>query len=317
MGTIQADQDTSFQAMQERLLEMIEIVKADPAIATFNGFTGGGGGGGATTNTARMFISLKPLEERKISVDEVIARLRPKLARVPGADALPAGVAGPARRRTLQQRLLSVHDARRQSSGSDRLRPAHAAGSCVKFPSITDVNTDQQNNGLQAVVKFDRRTAARFGISPQLIDNTLYDVFGQRQVSTMYTALNQYHVVMEAAPEYWQDPQMLREVYVRAPNGQQVPLNAITHFGPNTAPLAVNHQGLFPAVTISFNLAPGVPLGDAVDAIEESSSKIGLPPTIHTTLRGNGAGLSGHAREPADPDRRGAGDRVHRAGRAV
>ena len=126
-----------------------------------------------------------------------------------------------------------------------------------KIPIITDVNSDQQNNGLQSVVTYDRDTAARFGISPQLIDNTLYDAFGQRQVSTMYTSLNQYHVVMEAAPHFWQDPEFLSQIYVRAPGGEQVPLNAITRFAPSTAPLSVHHQGLFPAVTISFNLAPG------------------------------------------------------------
>ena len=131
------------------------------------------------------------------------------------------------------------------------------------IPIIVDVNSDQQNRGLQSMVTYDRATAARFGISPQLIDNTLYDAFGQRQVSTMYKSLNQYHVVMEVAPQYWQNPQTLRDIYVRAPNGQQVPLSAIAHYGPAVAPLSVNHQGLFPSVTISFNLQPGVALGDA------------------------------------------------------
>jgi len=136
-----------------------------------------------------------------------------------------------------------------------------------RIPDIEDANTDQQNNGLQSTVEFDRRTASRFGISPQLIDNTLYDAFGQRQVSTMFTALNQYHVVMEVEPRFWQDPQFLKEIYVRDPKGQQVPLSAFARFTPSVAPLAVNHQGLFPAVTISFNLAPGVALGDAVNVI--------------------------------------------------
>jgi multidrug efflux pump len=155
-----------------------------------------------------------------------------------------------------------------------------------KLPLITDANTDQQNNGLQSVVQYDRDSAARFGISSQLIDNVLYDAFGQRQVSTMYTSLNQYHVVMEAAPRFWQDPEFLKEIYVAAPGGKQVPMSAFTHFGPATAPLAVAHQGLFPAATISFNLAPGVALGDAVEAIEGVAAKIGLPPTIHTTFAG-------------------------------
>ncbi len=285
MGAVQADQDTSFQAMRERLVQIINIVKSDPAIDTFNAFTGGGGGGGATTNTARMFIGLTPLEQRKISAEGVIARLRPKLARVPGA-ALYLQASQDLR---IGGRSSSAYY--QFTMSGDNLKDLTSYGPRMlrelrQVPVITDVNTDQQNNGLQAVVQYDRRTAARFGISPQLIDNTLYDLYGQRQVSTMYTGLNQYHVVMEAAPEYWQDPEMLKQVYVKTPTGLQVPLNAITRYVPNTAPLAVNHQGLFPAVTISFNLAPGVPLSDAVDAIEQAAAKVGLPPTIHTTFAG-------------------------------
>ena len=154
------------------------------------------------------------------------------------------------------------------------------------IPLIVDVNSDQQDRGLQSMVTYDRETAARFGISPQLIDDTLYDAFGQRQVSTMYKALNQYHVVMEVAPVYWQNPQTLREIYVHSPGGGQVPLDAIAHFGPAVAPMAVNHQGLFPSVTISFNLQPGIALGDAVSAIEDSALKVGLPPTIQTGFSG-------------------------------
>jgi multidrug efflux pump len=154
------------------------------------------------------------------------------------------------------------------------------------IPVIADVNSDQQDRGLQAFVQYDRKTAARFAISPQLIDNTLYDAFGQRQVSTMYTPLNQYHVVMVAAPQFWQSPLFLRQTYVHSPSGQQVPLSVIAHYAPVTAPLTVSHQGLFPAVTISFNLRPGIALGDAVDAINAAAAKIGLPPTIHTGFSG-------------------------------
>jgi len=154
------------------------------------------------------------------------------------------------------------------------------------IPIIADVNSDQQDRGLQAFVHYDRETAARFGISPQLIDATLYDAFGQRPVSTMYTALNQYHVVMEAAPEYWQDPEFLRQIYVRSPRGQQVPLSAFASYTPVIAPLSVSHQGLFPAVTISFNLQPGIALGDAVTAIHAAATEIGLPPTVHTGFAG-------------------------------
>ena len=286
MGAIQADQDTSFQAMQGILRQSMKIIRADPAIDTLDGFTGGGGGGGATTNTARMFISLTPIAERKVSVDQIIARLRPKLAVVPGAT-------------TFLQPSQDLRIGGRSSSAlyqftmrGDNLTDLTAFGPRMlralrAIPIITDVNTDQQNNGLQSVLQYDRRTAARFGISPQLLDNTLYDAFGQRQVSTMYTSLNQYHVVMEAAPEFWQNPQILSEIYVRAPSGRTIPLSAVAQYAPMTAPLAVNHQGLFPAVTLSFNVAPGVALGDAVDAIGEAAGKIGLPPSIRTTFAGS------------------------------
>jgi len=154
------------------------------------------------------------------------------------------------------------------------------------IPILADVNSDQQDRGLQANIEYDRATAARFGISAQLMDATLYDAFGQRQVSSMYTPLNQYHVVMEASPEYWQNPQTLRDVYVHAPDGSQVPLAAIAHYAPDTAPLSVNHQGLFPAVTISFNLKPGIALGDAVNAITKAAKQEGLPSTIQTMFAG-------------------------------
>ncbi|HVP47951.1 MAG TPA: multidrug efflux RND transporter permease subunit [Bryobacteraceae bacterium] len=283
MGAIQGDQDTSFQAMDRTLLQMVKIVAADPAVDTVQGFTGGGWAG--TSNTARMFISLKPLAERKIMADQIIARLRPKLARIPGA--------------TLYlQASQDVRVGGRMSSGlyqftmrGDNLQDLVDYGPPMlaelrTVPLVTDVNSDQQNHGLQAMVQYDRPTAARFGISPQLIDSTLYDAFGQRQVSTMYKTINQYHVIMEVAPEYWQDPQFLKEIYVRSPAGRPVPLSAFSKFAPTTAPLAVTHQGLFPAVTISFNLQQGIALGDAVEAINAAAAKVGLPPTIHTGFAG-------------------------------
>jgi multidrug efflux pump len=154
------------------------------------------------------------------------------------------------------------------------------------IPIIADVNSDQQNRGLQSLVVYDRKTAARFGISAQLLDNVLYDAFGQRQVSTMYTSLNQYHVVMEAAPPFWQNPLSLRDIFVMSPSGTEVPLNAIASYGPTTAPLAVTHQGLGPATTISFNLQPGVALGDAVEAITKAAGTVGLPRSIQTRFAG-------------------------------
>jgi multidrug efflux pump len=260
--------------MDKTLLQMENIVAVtDPAVDTVIGFTGGGGGsGGASTlNQGRMFISLKPLAERKITADYIMQRLRPKLGQGARRHALPAGQPGPARRRTRNSAALYQFTMR-----GDNLQDLIAFAPRMfqelrSIPIIVDVNTDQQNKGLQSMVTYDRETAARFGISPQLIDDTLYDAFGQRQVSTMYKALNQYHVVMEVAPKYWQNPQTLREIYVRSPNGGQVPWSAIAHYAPAVAPLSVNHQGLFPSVTISFNLQPGVALGDAELAIDDAA----------------------------------------------
>ena len=285
-GQILADQDASFQSMDKTLLAMEKIVAADPAVDTVIGFTGGSSSYSASTlNQGRMYASLKPLSERKITVDYIMQRLRPKLAKVPGAtlylqanqDLRVGGRSSAA----LYQFTM------RGDNLTDLIEYAPRMFKELKtIPMIVDVNTDQQNRGLQTMVDYDRETASRFGISPQLIDNTLYDAFGQRQVSTMYTPLNQYHVVMEVAPVFWQNPQTLREIYVHAPGSAQVPLSAIAHNSPAVAPLAVNHQGLFPSVTISFNLQPGVALGDAVDAIENTALKIGLPATIQTGFSG-------------------------------
>ena len=149
-----------------------------------------------------------------------------------------------------------------------------------KLPILTDLNTDQQNSGLQATLTYDRETASRLGITPQMLDNSLYEAFGQAQVSTMYTGVNQYHVVLEVAPKYWQSPVNLNDVYIRAAQGRVVPLSAVAHYQPSTAPLSVNHQSQYPSVTISFNLAPGVSLSDASRAIVETEQKIGMPSTI-------------------------------------
>jgi multidrug efflux pump len=286
MGSIIADQDTSFQAMDGILQRMINIVKDDPAVDAVSGFCGGGGPGGGAINQARMFIMLKPPEQRNITADLVIARLRPKLARVPGAalymqasqDIRVGGRFGAAQYQFTMQ--------------GDNIRDLQVFGPRMlqelrRIRSIVDVNTDQQNNGLQAYLQVDRATASRFGISSQLMDNVLYDAFGERQVSTMYTPLNQYHVVMAVQKQFWQNPLFLRDLYAFAPNGQDVPLSAISQYNPIIAPLAINHQGLSPSVTISFNLQPGVALGDAATDILQRASQIGLPATIHTGFSGN------------------------------
>jgi multidrug efflux pump len=281
-GNIQAAQDISFQAMRQKLTEVVEIIKSDPAVDIVTGFSGGGSGG---TNTGRMFISLKPLQERKLSVDQVIARLRPKLAEVPGAPTVLQAIqdlriGGRASSAQYQFTLQSV-DLAELNVWAPRVERQLRT-----LPQITDVNSDQQDKGQQSLVVFDRNTASRLGLSPQLIDDTLYDAFGQRQVSIMYTPLNQYHVVMEVAPQYWQNPSTLQDIYVRSPNGAQVPLSAVTRYEPTNTLLMVNHQGQFPGVTLSFNMAVGVSLGEAVQAIEKATQEIGLPAGVRGSFQG-------------------------------
>ena len=282
-GGIQGAQDSSFAAMKQRMTRFVDIVKGDPAVANVVAFTGSGGG--TTTNTGRMFIALKPLAERKISADGVISRLRHQVAAVEGASLF----------------LQSTQDLRVGGRGgnaqyqytiqSENLDDLNKWGPVLlqqmkKEPAVTDVNSDQQNSGLQASLVYDRATAARMGITPQMIDDTLYDAFGQRQVSNMYTQLNQYHVVMEVEPRFWQSPEGLKEIYLHTAAGGIVPLSAIAHNEPATAPLSVNHQGQFPSVTFSFNLAPGVALSDAVQAISQTEQSIGMPATIRGSFSG-------------------------------
>jgi len=282
-GNIQASQDISFQAMSQKLTEVVEIIQSDPAVETVMGFSGGGGG--STTNTGRMFISLKPHEEGKFSADQVIARLRPKLANVPGAPTYLQAVqdlriGGRVSSAQYQYTLQSVDLAELNTWAPKVERKLRT------LPEIVDVNSDQQDKGLQSLVVFDRGTASRLGLSPQLIDDTLYDAFGQRQVSIMYTPLNQYHVVMEVAPQFWQNPSTLQDIYVRAPMGVQVPLSAVARYEPTATLLSVNHQGQFPGITLSFNMALGVSLGEAVQAIEKSMREIGLPSGIRGSFQG-------------------------------
>jgi multidrug efflux pump len=282
-GNIQADQDTSFQQLDQVLTQYENILHADSTVDTVMGFAGGGAG--RATDTARVFMSLKPLGQRTETAQQIIARLRPQLARVRGATlfltaAQDVRVGGRQSNADYQYTLRSDKVADLLVWGPKMLDALRT------IPLIADVNTDQQNRGLEAYVDYDRNTAARFGISPQLIDNTLYDAFGQRPVSTMYTSLNQYYVVMEAAPQYWQNPNVLRNIYVNSPAGQHVPLSAFAHFAPDLTSLAVAHQGLFPAATISFNLPPGVALGDAEDAINAKALSVGLPSNIQTGYAG-------------------------------
>jgi multidrug efflux pump len=279
MGQIVADQDTSFQAMQAKLGEFVKTMVQDPAVDSANGFLGG------TVNTGRMFVSLKDRSERNVTGDQVIARLRGKLARVPGATLYLQSVQdiriGGRSSATQYQYTL-------QGDNSDELFEwaPRVLGQLRSLKELADVNSDQQNKGLQAALTIDRGTASRLGITPKMLDNTLYDAFGQRQVSTMYTQLNQYHVIMEAAPPFWQNPEGLKDIYLPASGGGMVPLAAFTKYAPNTAPLQVNHQGQFPAVTLSFNLPLGVSLGSAVDAIQRAEAEMRLPATIRGSFQG-------------------------------
>jgi multidrug efflux pump len=280
-GRIQASQDISFQAMRQKLTEVVEIIQSDPAVDIVMGFSGGRG----KTNTGSIYISLKPVAERKLNVDQVVDRLRPQLAKVPGAPTYLQAVqdlriGGRASSAQYQYTLQSVDLAELNVWASRVERQLRT------LPQITDVNSDQQDKGLQSLVIFDRATASRLGLSPQLIDDTLYDAFGQRQVSILYTPLNQYHVVMEVAPQYWQNPSTLHDIYVRSPTGAQVPLSAVARYEPTATLLEVNHQGQFPVITLSFNMAPDVSLSEAVQAIEKSMRDIGLPGEIRGSFQG-------------------------------
>ena len=283
-GTILAAQDISFQSMREKMTAIVNIIGNDPAVETVAAFTGGGGGR-ATTNTGRMFIALKPLEERKLSADQVIARLRKKISSVPGAPAYLQSVqdvrAGGRMSGGQYQYTLQGENLMDLMTWSPRIEQR-----LREIPGIVDVNSDQQDKGLQASVVIDRSTASRLGVSPQVIDDTLYSAFGQRQVSIMYTPLNQYHVVMEVEPRFWQRPETLRHIYVRSSTGALVPLSAIARYEMTQTTLSVSHQGQFPAVTLSFNLAPGLALGDAVKAIESATRKMGLPSSIRGSFQG-------------------------------
>jgi multidrug efflux pump len=340
-GAIQADQSISFQLMRQKLQQFVDIIRKDPAVDIVVGFTGGG-----QTNGGFVFMSLKPLDERKVSADQVIRRLRGQLARVAGASLFLQAVqdirvGGRAANAQYQFTL--------QADTVDELYTwaPKILAELQKVPQLTDVNSDQQNRGLETDITIDRETAARLGITVAQIDNTLYDAFGQRQVSTIYNPRNQYHVVMEVAPKYWQNVDTLKDVYVSTSGGAaggvqttnavagtvsgtstaapsaaaaiaadavrnlalnsigntgkgtastgsavstnaetMIPLSAVTRYAPGNIPLAVNHQGLFVASTISFNLAPGSSLSDAVAVVKDVMTRLGVPASIHGTFQG-------------------------------
>ncbi len=279
-GSIVADQATSFQAMRPKLAGYIEIIRADPAVQNVIGFTGG-----SQRNTGNMYIALKPLEQRKVSADQVINRLRSKLAKIPGATlflqaAQDISVGGRGSNSQYQYALQGDSLAELNTWSPRILKVLQ------DLPQLVDVNSNQQDKGLQITLTIDRATAARLGVTETAIDSALYDAFGQRLVSVIYEAKNQYHVVMEVAPEYWQRPETLRGIYVSSRLGTLVPLSAFSHFEPTNTTLSVNHQGQFPAMTMSFNLPPNVVLSDAVKAIDDAVAQSGMPSTIHASFQG-------------------------------
>ncbi|HXZ95851.1 MAG TPA: multidrug efflux RND transporter permease subunit [Burkholderiales bacterium] len=280
IGNIEADQSISFQAMRQKLADFIEIIRKDPAVESVVGFTGG-----FRVNSGFMFVALKPLKERKLSADGVIARLRGKLAHEPGASLFLQAAQdirmGGRPSNSQYQYTLQADELEDLRIWEARIRQALG-----ELPELTDVSTDEENKGLQTSLVIDRDTATRLGVSTSLIDSTLNDAFGQRQVSTIYNPLNQYRVVMEVAPEYWQSPVTLNNVYVSTSSGAQVPLSAFAHYETNNTPLGVNHQGQFVASTISFNLPAGVSLSDATRAIGDAMNRIEVPTSIHGTFQG-------------------------------
>jgi multidrug efflux pump len=281
VGNILGAQDTSFPAMQEKLKEYTDIVMSDPAVKGMLAQTGGG-----AENTGGVEAELKPIDQRDASVDQVIARLRKRAAAVPGATLYLRSyqditVGGRVSSSQYQYTLSSEN-----LSDLEEWAPRVEAR-MKELPQLQDIASDQQTHGLQATLVVDRDTASRLGVSSQAIDNTLYDAFGQRQVSTIYTQLNQYHVVMEVDSAFRDSTDAIRNLYVRSSKGTQVPLSAFTHYETKSTALAVNHQGQFPAVTISFNLRDGVALGDAVAEIEAAVLHMGLPSDIHPTFQGN------------------------------
>jgi multidrug efflux pump len=344
IGGIQADQSISFQLMEQKLTQFVTIVKNDPAVENVVGFTGGG-----QVNGGFIFVALKPLSERRVSTDQVIGRLRGKLSQVPGASLFLQAV------QDIRTGGRSSNAQYQYTLQSDSLADLRAwapklAEALRHQPILTEVNSDQQDKGLETDVVIDRDTAARLHLSVSQIDNTLYDAFGQRQVSTIYNPLNQYHVIMEVAPEFWQSPETLNQLYVSTaggvPSGTQstnavagttvvttrnrtttsssasavaadtarnfatnqlansgrgsastgaavstaaetmVPLSVVAHHEPGNTPLAVNHQGHFAASTISFNLAPGKSLSDAVQAVHRAEQEIGMPVSVHGNFAG-------------------------------
>jgi multidrug efflux pump len=281
-GTIVADQATSFQAMEKLLNRYVAVVAKDPDVTGTVAFSGGRG----TVNQASMFITLKPNSQRKLTADQIVARLRPKLGRIPGASLtlVPVQDVSVGGRSSAAQYQYTLQG----DNLPDLIQFApQLLNKLQNLKGLADVNSDQQSHGLETDLVIDRTTASRLGISASAVDTILAAAYSQAEVSTMYTNLNQYHVVMEAGPQFLQHPESLQHIYVNAANGTLVPLNSFAHWSQDTTFLAVNHQGQFPAATISFNLLPNFSLGQATTEIQQAEHDIGMPATIHPGFQGN------------------------------
>ncbi|HTD56635.1 MAG TPA: efflux RND transporter permease subunit, partial [Silvibacterium sp.] len=278
VGGVQGPQDASFQVMNDSIQKLVGVIKSDPAIQNVVGYVGQGNGG-------FIYTALKPLNQRKITAPEIMNRLRPKLNRLVAAAAF----------------LQAAQDLRIGGRGSNALYQYTIQADNVqdlshwgpilleemkRLPGLQDVNSDQQNGGLSEYLTYDRITAARYGITAQGLDSALYSAFGQSQVSLIYTQLNQYYVVLEVAPQYWQSPEGLKDIYLHTTSNGPIPLAAMTTAKAATTPLQVNHTGLFPSVTVSFNLAPGMSLSDATRLITQMQERLGTPSTIHGFFAG-------------------------------
>jgi len=283
-GISQAPQDISFPAMAQRQQALAKVILQDPAVESLSSFIGIDGTN-TTVNSGRIQINLKPIAERKIDASDVIRRLSPALQKVDGIELFMQPVQDLTVEdrvsRTQFQYTMEDPDVNELSLWSPRL-----IAKLKNLPQLSDVASDQQNDGLRAHLVIDRDTASRLGIPVQTIDNSLYDAFGQRQISTMFTQLNQYHVILELATRFGRKPKDLSEFYLRTAAGPTVQLSALTRLEESTAPLTVNRQGQFPVVTISFNLSPGVSLGDAVEAINAARNELGLPASIGAQFQG-------------------------------
>jgi multidrug efflux pump subunit AcrB len=283
-GQAEARQDTSFAKMQGIVHELADIVRKDPAVAGAFYFAGAYAYN-PTENTGRIFMQLKPHDRRDVTSDQVIQRLRPKVAAVEGAKFfMQSGQdisIGGRLSRTQYQYTLTDTDSNELNQWAPMVEAAMR-----KLPELQDVASDQQVAAPHIAIDIDRDAASRLGLSASLIDETLYDAFGQRQIATMYTATNQYKVILEVKPEFQNDPSALSKIYVSGPTGVQVPLSSFAHFTSKVEPLLLSHQGQFPAVTLSFNLAPGTAIGEAVDKIQAMERDLHMPATVNGAFQG-------------------------------